>query len=239
MTDLSPFGVSSAAKKPRVAVLVDGENVSADYAGRIITKSQLIGELLVKRVYGNVGNMKKWPSAPGFRMIHSGAGKNATDILLAVEAMSLVLTKQVDAIVVVSSDRDFTHLATHLRESGHQIIGMGESKAPDAFRKSCVRFEVLPELSPESSPIATIMKPTVAKRDRPVSIDDLIRDLINSKGADQEIGIAPLGTFLRLHHQKVAKDFEAATWSGYLRLRPDLYAVDANGGNPRVRLKHP
>ena len=238
MTDLSPLAVSTLVKKLRVAVLVDGENVSADYAGKIITKSLTVGELQVRRVYGNVANLKKWPAAPGFRMIHSGTGKNATDILLAVEAMSLALTHQIDALVIVSSDRDFTHLATNLREAGHLVIGMGESKAPAAFRKACVRFEVLPELVMERSPILPAAKPPEVKPDQPVDLDTLIRGLIHATGKDRVIGVAQLGTALKQHHQKVAKDFGARTWSGYLRLRPDLYAMDANGGNPCVRLKH-
>ena len=62
MTDLSPFGVSVAARRPRVAVLVDGENVRAEYAGKIISKSLTAGDLMIRRVYGNVSLLKKYSS---------------------------------------------------------------------------------------------------------------------------------------------------------------------------------
>lgn len=115
---------------------------------------------------------------------------------------------------------------------------MGEGKAPESFRKACVRFEMLPDISPDRA-VAQVSKPTPAKQDQPVGIDDLIRAVIFSKGADHAIGVAQLGALLKQQHERDAKNFGAATWSGYLRLRPDLYAVDTNCVNPRVRLKHP
>ena len=238
MTDLSPLSVLSVSKRPRVAVLVDGENIRAEHAGKIISKSLAFGDLMVRRVYGNMGNLKKWQDAPGFRLIHSGSGKNATDILLAVEAMSLVLTKQVDAVVIVSSDRDFTHLATNLRESGHLVVGMGESKASEAFRKACVRFEILPEMAVVDAVPKAIAVPPKALPQRS-ELDCHIRDLIHSVGIGGSIGIAKLGSLMRQKHNKVSADYGSATWSSYLRKCPDIYDFAANAGNPSVRLKHP
>jgi uncharacterized protein (TIGR00288 family) len=238
MTDLSPFGVSNALKKPRVAVLVDGENVRAEYAGKIISKSLSAGDLMVRRVYGNAATLKKWQTAPGFRIMHSGTGKNATDILLAVEAMSLVLTKQVDVLVIVSSDRDFTHLATNLRETGHLVIGMGEGKASEAFRKACVRFEVLAELAGKIAAAPAANPEDVVQVDLP-EVDRQIRELIMSAGSDHSMGVAQLGTLFRQKHNKSATVFGSATWSSYFRQHPTTYELLPNGGNPRVRLKRP
>ena len=94
MNDLSSQSglILPVYQKPRVAVLVDGENVSLALAGQIIMKSCVYGDLVIRRVYGNAARLTAWDSAPGFRLMHSGVGKNATDILLCVEATALMLT---------------------------------------------------------------------------------------------------------------------------------------------------
>lgn len=136
MSDLLPFGTNP----PRVALLVDGENMSVALAGSVIMRSQKFGALTIRRVYGNAAKMPGWDAAPGFRLVHAGIGKNATDVLLAVEAMVIMLQGQADVLVIATSDGDFRHVACALRESGRVVIGMGEGKAPESFRKACNQF---------------------------------------------------------------------------------------------------
>ena len=118
---------------PRVALFIDGENVPSSYAGRIITRTRTHGQLAVRRVYGGVRKIPGWDAAPGFRMIHTGSGKNGADLMLAIEAMALSYERLADAFVLVSSDGDFTHLAQNLRERGFTVIGMGEEKADEHY----------------------------------------------------------------------------------------------------------
>lgn len=136
MSELLPFGTTP----PRVALLVDGENMSATLAGAAIMRSLKFGALTIRRVYGNAAKMPGWDTAPGFRLVHAGIGKNATDVLLAVEAMTVMLSGQADVLVIATSDGDFRHVACALRESGRMVIGMGEAKAPESFRKACNQF---------------------------------------------------------------------------------------------------
>lgn len=167
----------SIESKPRsgVAVLVDGENLSADLSGQIIDEARKRGPLVVKRVYGNATNMAKWAAAPGFKLVHTGTGKNATDLLLAVEAVSLFHEGGIDTVVIASSDGDFSHLAHHLRERQLNVVGMGETKAPGAFRDACSDFfelvakpasAALPTPKPQP-PSAVVPKVRAALKENP------------------------------------------------------------------------
>ena len=133
----------------RLAVLVDGDNVSGAYASRIAAAAREHGAPDVMRVYADAGCKSEWLSAPGFRMIHAGCGKNASDLLLAIDAMELALSNRLDRFVLVSSDGDFSHLALRLREYGYPVLGMGEVKAPASFRSACSSFA-------ELAPIAVV-----------------------------------------------------------------------------------
>lgn len=135
-------------KPDRLAVLIDGENISAKYAGEIIEQSARLGSPGIRRLFCNVLNpgMSNWQAALtdfGLLPVHSpcnSTGKNASDIALVIDAMDLLHSGQVDGFVLVSSDGDFTRLAIRIREQGLSVIGIGESKAPVAFQKVCDQF---------------------------------------------------------------------------------------------------
>lgn len=123
----------------RLALLVDGDNVSPQIAQQIT--AGLRGRMrAIRRIYGNAAQAKGWDAQPGFRLIHSGTGKNATDLLLCIDALDLFNRGRLDTPVLVSSDGDFSHLVHHLRECGVQVIGMGEAKTPQAMRAACDQF---------------------------------------------------------------------------------------------------
>lgn len=130
-----------------VALLVDGENIGSRWAETLLAQARLQGAPTVRRVYGKLEHIADWADH-GFRLQATRPGKNAADLLLTVEAMNLALRESFHTILVVSSDRDFSYLAEHLRELGHRIIGIGESKAPQTFRSSCSEFIELLEASP-------------------------------------------------------------------------------------------
>ena len=109
-------------------VLVDGENVSPSLAGQIITKSLPL-RAVVQRVYGDVTRLPAWESAVGFEMIHTGCAKNAADMRMVIDALDLVHRGGVGRVILASSDRDFTHLAQHLRA---RCLGRGHGRGKDA-----------------------------------------------------------------------------------------------------------
>jgi hypothetical protein len=121
-------------------VLVDGENISHALAGQIMAKMQPFGRAIVSRVYGDVARLPLWEAAAGFEMIHPGHAKNGADMRICIDALDLAGQGGIARVVIASSDRDFTHLAQYLRAKGIEVVGMGEGKTHESFRKACSHF---------------------------------------------------------------------------------------------------
>ena len=129
---------------PLLAVLIDADNVVARNADAILKEITGFGEPALRRVYGDwssprLAQWKEQARSLGLVMHQESAnttGKNASDIGLVIDAMDILHAGKFDGFVLVSSDSDFTRLASRIREDGLQVIGIGESKTPD--RKSVV-----------------------------------------------------------------------------------------------------
>jgi hypothetical protein len=218
----------------RVAVFVDGENVSADHAPRILALAEALGSPEIVRVYGNAAILPKWDGMPGFRFIHSGTGKNATDILLTVQVMEAALRGAFAAMVVASSDRDLTHLVTRIRELGVEVVGVGEAKAPGQFRAACTRFEVV--AAKAAKPVAS-STPAPPQPDAG-ALDFKLRDFIkaNSKNG-QGVPMHQLGPMMHARHGIRISTHPERTWRAYLLGRPALFDLDPKGPEAKVRFK--
>lgn len=229
--DHSPPAISSS--KSRVALLIDGENISQAAAGQIIMRVLQFGELTIRRVYGDATKLPGWGAAPGFRLIHSGSGKNATDLLLTVEAMSLMLTAQADVLVIASSDRDFVHLVTYLREKSFRVVGVGEAKAPESFRKACTQFIEL-----KSADAMQVAKPIpTTPPSQAVGLEQKVKELINREGSASGYQIARFGGRMHALHKTKISEMPEKTWRAYLLARPHLFECDPKGPTACVRLK--
>ncbi len=131
-----------------LAVLIDADNTSPKYTKAIFDEIATLGEASVRRCYGDFSSsqMNGWSKVQAeFGLVphHQPAntvGKNASDIALVIDAMDLMHSGRFDGFVLVSSDSDFTRLASRIREQGLDVFGMGQRKTPDAFRKACKRF---------------------------------------------------------------------------------------------------
>lgn len=138
-----------------LAVLIDADNTSPKYARALFEEIATLGEAAVRRLYGDFSSqqMSGWSKvAAEFGLVphHQPAntvGKNASDIALVIDAMDLMHSNRFDGFVLVSSDSDFTRLASRLREQGLEVYGMGMQKTPDAFRKACKRFIFLENIA--------------------------------------------------------------------------------------------
>jgi hypothetical protein len=138
-------------RRPRLAVLIDGENIPADTAAQIFSEAEALGDIAVRRLYGDptIPRMKKWlVQLTPFRLVHRisyghAKGKNSSDIALCIDAMDLLHTSRLDGICIASSDSDFTHLALRVREHGLDIYGMGEAKRAEAYSEAFDRFIAL------------------------------------------------------------------------------------------------
>ncbi|MDD3615739.1 MAG: NYN domain-containing protein [Lachnospiraceae bacterium] len=138
----------------RFALLIDSDNVSSKYIAGILDEITKYGVATYKRIYGDWTSTQatKWKeellinSIVPIQQFSNTVGKNATDSALIIDAMDILYGGSVDGFCIVSSDSDFTRLASRLRESGMTVIGMGEEKTPLAFRNACTKFVNLENL---------------------------------------------------------------------------------------------
>jgi len=152
------------SKDLRLAVLIDADNVPHRLINGILEEIAKYGVPTFKRIYAD------WtkPHVTGWKAVlldHAitpvqqysyTTGKNSSDSALIIDAMDILYTGRVDGFCVVSSDSDFTKLATRLREAGMKVFGMGEQKTPSAFRAACDKFiyiEILDQLEQSTKQI--------------------------------------------------------------------------------------
>jgi len=133
------------------AVLVDAENVSPKYIDLIFAEASNYGVTTYRRIYGDWTSTRNngWKeilldnSITPIQQYSYTEGKNASDSAMIIDAMDILYGGNIDGFILVSSDSDFTRLASRLRESGMSVIGMGESKTPNAFISACNSFKYL------------------------------------------------------------------------------------------------
>ena len=143
----------------RFALLIDADNVSAKYIQPILDELSKYGNVTYKRIYGDWTrpNSASWKeellqnSITPIQQFSYTQGKNATDSAMIIDAMDMLYTSELEGFCLVSSDSDFTRLASRLRESGKTVIGMGENKTPSPFRKACDIFTELELLLEDST----------------------------------------------------------------------------------------
>ena len=135
-------------RSPRLAVLIDADNASARIVDRLFEEVAQLGEASVRRIYGDFSSsrMSGWAAVlakhaiiPQQQFAYT-TGKNASDITLVIDAMDLMHSGRFDGFCLVSSDSDFTRLASRIREQGLDVFGFGERKTPESFRQACRRF---------------------------------------------------------------------------------------------------
>ncbi|MEJ0097231.1 MAG: NYN domain-containing protein [Bauldia sp.] len=137
-----PLGVT------KLALLIDGDNVSATYASLIMREAAKLGAVAVRRIYGQFasGKMKSWlKHVEEFDLTPVNvspltSGKNATDMKLVIEAMDMLHGRQLDGFCIASSDGDFTPLAARIRINALSAYGFGAKKAPEGYKKEFDRF---------------------------------------------------------------------------------------------------
>lgn len=218
----------------RTAILVDGDNISPKHANRILTEGAKLGRTDVIRVYVGAAHPTEWLTAPGFRAFHSGAGKNASDLLLSIDAMELALANGITAFAIATSDGDFSHLAHRLRERGLLVLGLGEAKAPACFRKACSAFIGLPSTSGDAASPAT----KDGASEGPTEFDWKIHRTIaanSQKGAG--IKITDLSTQMHREHGVQISTEPDKTWRGYLGARPNLYDIEPRSSDAMVKYR--
>ena len=147
----------------KLAVLIDGDNIPSAYVKEMMEEIAKYGNPTIKRIYGDWTNpnLNKWKQVllenaiTPMQQYGYTRGKNATDSAMIIDAMDILYSEKVDGFCLVSSDSDFTRLATRLREAGMQVFGIGEKKTPNPFIVACDKFiylEILKYQAEENEP---------------------------------------------------------------------------------------
>lgn len=188
----------------RFALLIDADNISAKYIGDILEELSTYGITTYKRIYGDWTSTQatKWKgellenSVIPVQQFSNTVGKNATDSTLIIDAMDILYTGNVEGFCIVSSDSDFTRLASRLRESGMEVIGMGEEKTPRSFRVACTRFVNLENLGNQDDDAKDMLKDKDNSIGREI-IYNAITNIINeNENKGKSVELAAVGNRL-------------------------------------------
>jgi uncharacterized LabA/DUF88 family protein len=140
--------VEKQLEQQKFAVLIDGDNAQASFLPQILAEVSKVGLITIKRIYGDWTrtNMNQWKESlhkhaiqPVQQFMYT-TGKNATDSAMIIDSMDLLHSNDIQGFCIVSSDSDYTRLATRIREDGLFVIGVGEKKTPEAFVNACNQF---------------------------------------------------------------------------------------------------
>jgi hypothetical protein len=202
----------------RVSVFVDGENIGSAHAEAIAGRAARRGDVVIARVYGDVSRLNGWQEARGYSIVHTGKGKNATDLLLSLDAFELALQDQYDVCVVASFDRDFSHLAVKLRERGIRVVGTGPETASCVFVGRCSEFEKLPGRKPPTPSIASSQSPAD-------DLDTRIREVMAKHGDEGAIRITDLNSIMWREHDLRISERVERKWRRYFEARHHLYRL--------------
>ena len=248
------------SKAPRLAVLIDAENASARIAEALFTEIATLGEASARRLYGDFASaqlggwtrvLARFAIQPQQNFANT-KGKNSGDIALVIDGMDLLHSGRFDGFCLVSSDADFTRLASRIREEGVDVYGFGERKTPESFRQACTRFIYTENLTANGGDDAAPDKtggraapaapaPAASGKRKPAEAARLIATAIAELDEDNDgwITVSGLGDRLR----NAYPDFDQRTY-GHAKLSDLIRATGrfevqtgAAGGAMRIRDK--
>lgn len=239
-----------------LAVLIDADNVLARDAEDILKEIGTIGEPALRRVYGDWSSpqLAGWKSKArdlGLVMHQQSAntkGKNASDIGLVIDAMDILHAGKFDGFVLISSDSDFTRLASRIREEGLEVIGIGEAKTPESLRKVCNRFILIEnirggaDVAPAAQPAAPAVKagdpaPAAPVKRPMIEAIPLITKAMNTIDPEGEwYHLGQLGQYMvRADPDFDTRTYGAAKLSDLVRGLPKRFEVKKDGNFWLVR----
>jgi uncharacterized LabA/DUF88 family protein len=233
---------------PRFAVLIDADNTSPRIVAGLFEEIARFGEASVRRIYGDFSGprLKSWAdilqkyAIDPYQQFAYTSGKNASDIALVIDAMDLLHSRRFDGFCLVSSDSDFTRLASRLREEGADVYGFGAQKTPESFRQACRRFIYTENLLPEAT--ASEKEPQGAARRAlqppATAVPMLMRAIEQIETEDGWVGLGVVGQRLA----NIASDFDPRTF-GYRKLsdlvrETGAFEIDqSEGRSVRIRVQ--
>jgi NYN domain/OST-HTH/LOTUS domain len=189
----------------KLAVLIDADNAQASVIQELLAEVSRYGTATIKRAYGDwtTTNLKSWKDVlhtlaiQPIQQFSYTSGKNATDSALIIDAMDVLHESKVDGFCLVSSDSDFTRLATRIREAGLLVYGFGERKTPEPFVAACDKFVYTEILRAKPEPEKD------APKQEPVALEDvrklkplIIAAIDASAREDGWAALGPVGSYI-------------------------------------------
>jgi uncharacterized LabA/DUF88 family protein len=212
----------TSGQAQKLAVLIDADNAQPSIVEGLLSEIAKYGTANVKRIYGDWtgSHLKSWKdvlllySIQPMQQFRYTVGKNATDAAMIIDAMDLLYTNKFDGFCIVSSDSDFTKLASRIRESGLVVYGFGEKKTPEAFVSACDKFiytEVLRSKEDDSLPIK---RKSTNELKQDTKLVNLLRNAVEASSDESGWShLAPVGSNLA----KQVTDFDPRNY-GYKKL---------------------
>lgn len=224
-----------------IALFVDADNASSKYFDLILSDLANHGMFIIRKAYGNWknANLKGWEeillefAIQPIQQFDLTKGKNATDLAMAIDVMDVLYGKDVDIFCLVTSDCDFTPLATRLINEGKLVFGYGETKTPDAFRNACTRFLELGAKLDNTE--VSKFSPSKLKQD--TKLIELIRNAIEMTSDDDGwASLGPIGSFIANKSSIDIRNYGYKKLSDLIKVI-DLFETKSFGSNLKVRDK--
>ena len=215
-----------------MAVLIDGDNIPSAHVKEMMEEIAKYGNPTIKRIYGDWTRpgLTKWKNLllenaiTPIQQYGYTTGKNATDSAMIIDAMDILYSGKVNGFCLVSSDSDFTRLATRLREAGMQVIGIGEKKTPNPFVVACDKFiyiEILKQATEEKSTHQKTTEETNIDRITKKEIRLIATTIDDLSDDDGWAFLGDVGSLL----QKKRPDFDSRNY-GFQKLTPLIKSID-------------
>ena len=206
----------------KLVVLIDADNAQPSIVEALLAEIAKYGTSSVRRIYGDwTGtHLKGWKevllmhSIQPIQQFRYTIGKNATDTAMIIDAMDLLYTNKFDGFCIVSSDSDFTKLASRIREAGLVVYGFGERKTPDAFVSACDKFIYTEVLTSKDDDAQSIKRKSANQLKQDTKLVNLLRNALEASSDDSGWAhLGPVGNNLA----KQAPDFDPRNY-GYKKL---------------------
>ncbi len=239
----------------KIAILIDGDNISQKYASLIKEEADKYGDITLFKLYGSISSptvkqwmaiMPKYGISPVLQLSYAN-NKSIADQALTIDAMDILYRNIVDIFFLVTSDSDFTKLVYRLKESGKLLIGMGESKTPEALAQACNEFKVLdvlykagaaktkvPEIPASVTDDATAPIP-VADKIIEIPSEEAIVEKIAASLEDDWENLANIGDVIRKSVPGFdVRNYKYVSFSAFVKAHRDMFDVDEKLGPDNI-----
>jgi len=220
----------SSKSRNKIAILIDGDNAQANLLPQMLVEAGKYGLVTVRRIYGDwtTSNMNSWKDVLNFHAVQPvqqfryTVGKNATDSAMIIDAMDLLHSGVVDGFCLVSSDSDYTRLATRIRETGVFVMGIGEKKTPKPFVNACDVFIYTSNLVAEQKTHRLAVQKRSQPRKKPEVLTTVTAATIPAPTPEQENENDPMPVIRQAYEMAVQED----GWSRLDHMGNALYQLD-------------